>query len=71
MTERAGRGSLTGSWKVREDQRPGFRGVLELEQDAPKGSRLWLTAWLRRDGIGNEFLSIVAEPATKGGRARR
>ena len=47
------------------------RGVLELEEDVPKGTRLWLTGWCRRDGIGNEFLSLIAEPAIKGGRPRR
>ena len=71
MVDRTGRGSLTGTWKIRADQRPGFRGVLELETDAPAGTRLWLTGWCRRDGIGSEFLSLIAEHATKGGTSRR
>jgi hypothetical protein len=70
LPPRAGRGSLTGRWEVRSDRLPGFRGVLALEQDVKAGDRLWLTAWVRQDGIGCEFLSIAAELAGKGGRRR-
>ena len=72
MPERAGRGSLTGSWPARTaDQRPNMRGTITIERALPAGSRLWVAGWTRTGPGGIEFLSLSVELAGKGDGHRR
>ena len=71
--QRAGRGSLAGSWPARADNRPNLHGSITLDVDLRAGDKLWLSAWTRAIG-GAEWLSIEATVAIGGrrkGRSRR
>jgi len=69
---RSARGGLTGSLRARADRRPNLRGSITLEADMRAGERLWLSGWTKIEpASGAEWISIEAEKAGKGGRARK
>ena len=70
MTDRAARGSLSGSIEPRQDCAPNMRGALTLERDMRAGERLRLAAWTRAAG-GARFLSIEAQHESAGSRGNR
>jgi hypothetical protein len=69
MGERVGRGSLSGTPRMREDALPCCRGAITVERDVvlKAGSHLHVAAWQREAG-GAAFLSLVIEVAEKGSR---
>jgi hypothetical protein len=73
VSKRAGRGSLSGRWRLRDDGSPNLRGGITIERDLPAGSKLWLSGWTRSTGgpDGSEFVSIEASMADGGPRRSR
>jgi hypothetical protein len=71
VDKRSGIGSLSGNMNPHRDRSPNFRGSLSVEQDIPAGTKLWLCGWTRSGPDGCWWISISADVATKGGRARR
>ena len=65
---RAGRGSLTGSWKPRPGSCPNIRGGITIERDVPANTRLWITGWTKKIAEG-EFVALLVEIAEEGGRS--
>jgi hypothetical protein len=47
MTERIGRGTLTGRWEPRRGACPNIRGGITLERALPAKTKLWLTGWTK------------------------
>jgi hypothetical protein len=70
MADRAGRGSLTGRWSARADQRPNLTGAITLERDLPAKTRLWLTGWTKTIA-GGQAVVLLVEIAEEGGRSSR
>ncbi len=66
MTERIGRGSLTGTWEPRLGD-PNIKGGITVERDVPANTRLWLTGWTKTI-TGGEFVSLLVEIADEDGR---
>ncbi len=64
MTERVGRGSLTGRWEPRPGAEPNIRGGITIERDLRAGTKLWLTGWTTAIA-GGEFVSVLVEVADK------
>jgi hypothetical protein len=69
MSERVGKGSLTGRWKPRPAC-PNIRGGITIKRDLPANTRLWLTGWTKTIP-GGEVVSLLVEIADKGGRQRQ
>ena len=67
MAEHVGRGSLTGTWKLRPGSIPNIRGGITIERDLPANTRLWLTGWTKTIS-GGQFVSLRVEIADKGAR---
>lgn len=70
MTERVGRGTLTGKWKPRPGSSPNIRGGITIERDLPANARLWLTGWTKTIP-GGDVVCLLVEIANKAGRPRR
>ena len=70
MTDRAGRGSLTGRWSPRGDGYPNLRGAITLDTDLKAGQKLWLSGWTRSAAGCDEFVGLVANVANGGPRKR-
>jgi hypothetical protein len=66
MTERAGRGSLTGRWEPRQGG-PNIRGGITIERHLPAKTKLWLTGWTKTIA-GGQFVSVLVEVAEDNGR---
>ena len=70
MTERVGKGSLTGRWQPRPGACPNIRGGITIERDLRAGTKLWLTGWTKTIA-GGGYVSLLVEIADKGGRPSR
>ena len=70
MTERVGRGSLTGRWEPRQAGCPNIRGGITIERDIRAKTKLWLTGWTKTIA-GGEIVSVLVEIAEEGGRPSR
>jgi hypothetical protein len=69
MSERVGRGSLTGRWKPRPGSCPNIRGGITIERDLPANTRLWLTGWTKTIQGARSCLSLWRLQTKMGGRA--
>jgi hypothetical protein len=67
MTERIGKGSMTGRWQPRPGACPNIRGGITIERDLRAGTKLWLTGWTKTI-TGGELVSLVVEIADNDGR---
>jgi hypothetical protein len=70
VTERVGRGSLTGRREPRPGACPNIRGGITIDRDLPAKTKLWLTGWTRSIA-GGEFVSVLVEIADESGRSNR
>ena len=71
MRHRAGRGSLSGRMRRREDQTPNFRGVITVEIDLRAGERLRLAGWTRETPDGTAWISIECQHESVGSRGTK